>query len=124
MKDYIFSGAFHFASKILLYFKNRLNFHISFDYINLTTSLIFTYIGTFLLSSWKTLLMVLSKDQPVSLSPGVCHKIIDSLIKSIRAQITSIEEINMRMMISLSETCLILMQRYTIWLPNISKKKD
>ena len=69
-------------------------------------------IGTFLLASWKTLLMVLSKDQPVSLSPGVCHKITDSLIKSIRAQMTSIEEINMRMLISLSETCLILMQRW------------
>ena len=66
----------------------------------------------FLLASWKTLLIVLSKDQPITLSPGVCHKITDSLIKSIRAQLTSIEDLNMRMVISLSETCLILMQRW------------
>ena len=69
-------------------------------------------LGTFLLASWKTLLIVLSKDQPISLSPGVCSKITDSLIKSIRAQLSSIEDLNMRMVISLSETCLILIQRW------------
>ena len=38
-------------------------------------------IGTFLLSSWKTLLIVLSKDQPITINPNVCHRIIDSLVK-------------------------------------------
>ena len=42
----------------------------------------------------------------------MCHKITESLIKSIRAQLTTIEDINMRMITSLSETCLILMQRW------------
>ena len=92
--------------------------HAAHDVSVLSTDEKSADIGTFLLASWKTLLMVLSKDcQPVSLSPAVCHKIIESLIKSIRAQMTSIEEVNMRMMISLSETCLILMQR---WLTRVT----
>ena len=41
-------------------------------------------LGIFLLSSWKTLLIVLSKEQPIVISPVVCHKIIDSLVEAIR----------------------------------------
>ena len=41
-------------------------------------------LGIFLLSSWKTLLIVLSKEQPIVISPVVCHRIIDSLVEAIR----------------------------------------
>ena len=41
-------------------------------------------LGIFLLSSWKTLLIVLSKEQPIVINPVVCHKIIDSLVEAIR----------------------------------------
>ena len=44
-------------------------------------------IGIFLLSSWKTLLIVLSKEQPITINPFVCHKIIDSLVKALRGQL-------------------------------------
>lgn len=69
-------------------------------------------IGIFLLASWKTLLIVLSKVQPISISPSVCHKITDSLTKAIRGQLTSIDTCNVGMTNSLSETSLILMQRW------------
>ena len=69
-------------------------------------------VATFLLGSWKTLLIVLSKEQPFPLSPAVCHRITDTFIKSIRTQLVAIEGINMKIVISLSETTLVLMQRW------------
>ena len=44
-------------------------------------------LGIFLLSSWKTLLIVLSKEQPIVISPVVCHRIIDSLVEAIRGKL-------------------------------------
>ena len=70
-------------------------------------------VATFLLGSWKTFLIVLSKEQPFPLSPSICHLITDSFIKTIRVQLVAIEGINnIKIVISLSETCLVLMQRW------------
>ena len=70
-------------------------------------------VATFLLGSWKTFLIVLSKEQPFPLSPSICHLITNSFIKSIRAQLVAIQGMkNMKIVISLSETCLVLMQRW------------
>lgn len=67
----------------------------------------------FLLGSWKTLLMVLSKDQPIVLSPNVCHLITLSLMEAIRNQLTGIDSTpNIPMTTSLTETLLVLMQRW------------
>lgn len=68
----------------------------------------------FLLGSWKTFLVIVSKDQPVSVSPVVCHSIASSLVKAIRGHLaqTPSTDNGQRMLTSLSETCLILMQRW------------
>ena len=77
--------------------------------------------GTFLLAAWKTLLIVMSKEQPIALNPVICHKVVNSLIAAMRTQFASIDEVNMRIFISLSETCLILMQK---WLTKVVTLKS
>ena len=68
--------------------------------------------SVFLLGSWKSFLVIVSKDNPVvSLSPKVCSRIIDSILTSIRAQMASLEP-HVRLMTSLSEVGLVLMQRW------------
>ena len=69
-------------------------------------------LSIFLLGSWKTFLIVVSKEQPLTLSPHVCHLIVMAFIKATRAQLVALEETNMKIVISLSETCLVLMQRW------------
>ena len=73
----------------------------------------------FLLGSWKTLLVVLSKDQPIVVSPKQCHLIVNCLMKSIRHHLRSSTygSVNkpssyLRVTTSLAETCLILMRRW------------
>ena len=72
----------------------------------------------FLLGSWKTFLVVLSKDQPIAVSPKQCNLIIDCLIKSIRHHIRSniygsaSQPSYLRITTSLAETSLILMRRW------------
>jgi hypothetical protein len=65
-----------------------------------------------LLSAWKCFLVVLSKDQPVSLSPVQCHVVASKLISTIRRLISSEGPDNTRVLTSLSEVCLVLMQRW------------
>ena len=71
-----------------------------------------------LLSSWKAFLIILSKDQPVPISPIQCQMIISSLIGSIKRHMSSevedfgTTEVVGRVITSLSEVCLILMRRW------------
>ena len=69
-------------------------------------------LAIFLLGSWKTFLIVVSKEQPLTLSPHVCHLIVMAFIEAIRGQLVALEETNMKIVISLSETCLVLIQRW------------
>ena len=73
----------------------------------------------FLLGSWKTFLVVLSRDQPIVVRPKQCHLIIDCLVKSIRHHLKSSiydcvaeSSSHLRITTSLAETCLILMRRW------------
>ena len=43
----------------------------------------------FLFSSWKAFLVVLSSDQPITVSPKTCQRITACLIKAIREQLNS-----------------------------------
>ena len=73
----------------------------------------------FLLGSWKTFLVVLSKDQPIVVNPKQCHLIVTCLVKSIRHHLgsnihgcVSHPASYLRITTSLAETCLILMRRW------------
>ena len=68
-------------------------------------------LSTFILGSWQTFLVVLSKEQPLTLSPNICHLITMAFIKAIRARLGD-EKLNMKIITSLSETCLVLLQRW------------
>jgi hypothetical protein len=64
--------------------ENRLNISSSFfqdgDEVNESA---------FLLSSWKAFLIVLSRDQPIAVSPKTCQLVVASLIKAVRGQLSS-----------------------------------
>ena len=62
-----------------------------------------------LLGAWKTFLIVLAKDQPVNLSPKQCALLASKLLASIR---NLIDGRNQRAVTSISELCLILLQRW------------
>ncbi|TRY70692.1 hypothetical protein TCAL_16356 [Tigriopus californicus] len=64
-----------------------------------------------LLGAWKTFLIVFSNDQPVTLTPSQCHLIASKFIQAIRAQLDH-NELNLRIITSLSEVCLVLMQKW------------
>jgi hypothetical protein len=42
-----------------------------------------------LLSSWKAFLIVLSRDQPIPVSPKTCQTVAVSIIKAVREQLSS-----------------------------------
>ena len=79
-----------------------------------------------LLGAWKGFLIILSRDQPVSINPGQCHMIASALIKAIRKQMSLLSEDcrgagdagsagvgpRLRIVTSMSELCLVLMQRW------------
>lgn len=64
-----------------------------------------------LLGAWKTFLIVFSNDQPVTLTPNQCHLIASKFIQAIRDQLDH-NELNLRIITSLSEVCLVLMQKW------------
>lgn len=68
-----------------------------------------------LLGAWKAFLIILSKDQPVTVVPSQCHVVAASLIRAIRLQLASSSdrsESAARVVTSMSEVCLVLMQRW------------
>ena len=68
--------------------------------------------SVFLLGSWKSFLVVLSKENPpIALSPKVCSRIMDSVLASLKIQMTSMEP-HLQLTTSLSEIGLVLMQRW------------
>eukprot|EP00095_Tigriopus_kingsejongensis_P005661 maker-scaffold209_size256900-snap-gene-1.27 protein:Tk05661 transcript:maker-scaffold209_size256900-snap-gene-1.27-mRNA-1 annotation:"nucleoporin nup188 homolog" len=73
-----------------------------------------------LLGAWKTFLIVFSNDQPVPLNPDHCHCIAAKFIQAIRDQL-DYSEPNLRIITSLSEVCLVLVQR---WLTKCADNMD
>ena len=66
-----------------------------------------------LLGSWKSFLIVLAKDQPVTLSPGQCHMIASNLISRLRELLKSdLVDKRHRSVTSISELCLVLIQKW------------
>ncbi len=72
-----------------------------------------------LLGAWKTFVVVLSRDQPVTISPSQCHLVSVQLVKAIRSSLASLtspdaayNSKNLRVLTSLAELCLALMRRW------------
>ena len=69
-----------------------------------------------LLAAWKSFLVVLTKDQPVTVSPDQCHAVSSKLIRTIKRLVSPTDhgdcDDEARVLTSLSEFYLILMQRW------------
>ena len=75
--------------------------------------------AVFLLGSWKRLLVVLSRDQPIVVRPKQCNLVVTCLVHSISHHLKSApcrknlgNSSYLRVTTSLAETCLILMRRW------------
>ncbi len=64
-----------------------------------------------LLSAWKAFLVVLSKDQPVPISPQQCHQVSSGLVQVIEDHLSDLDS-DPRVLTSLAEMCLMLMRRW------------
>ena len=70
-----------------------------------------------LLAAWKSFLVVLTKDQPVTVSPVQCHAVSSKLIRTVKRLVSSTDlgddgEDEARVLTSLAEFYLVLMQRW------------
>ena len=69
-----------------------------------------------ILAAWKNFLLVLTKDQPVTVSPVQCHTVSSKLIQTVKRLVSSTDRIDgndeARVLTSLAEFYLVLMQRW------------
>ena len=65
----------------------------------------------FLLGSWKTFLIILCRDSPVTMSPTQCNLTASRLISGLRGQLGNTNR-DLRITTNLSETALILMKQW------------
>ena len=70
-----------------------------------------------LLAAWKSFLVLLTKDQPVPLSPVQCHAVSSKLVQTVKRLVSSTdrgdhEDDEARVLTSLAEFYLVLMQRW------------
>ncbi|CAB4058067.1 NUP188 [Lepeophtheirus salmonis] len=65
----------------------------------------------FLLGAWKTFLVILTKDQPISISPVQCHFVAKGLIEGVKMGLSTSPK-GIRITTSLSEMTLILTQKW------------
>ena len=64
-----------------------------------------------LLGAWKAFLIILTRDQPVTLSPVQCRMLSTGLIKGLRKQLKKEGGESAKVTTSLSEMSLVLMRR-------------
>ena len=95
------------------------NLSITDDSLSISSKSTVEEDAIFLLGSWKTFLVVLSRDQPIVVRPKQCYLIIDCLVTSIQHHLKftisdcdSESSSRLRIITSLAETSLILMRRW------------
>jgi hypothetical protein len=66
---------------------------------------------TSLLSSWKSLMSVLSKEQPVSMGPAMCRAVADNLLSALVAAAADADG-NGAVVTAAAELWLVLLQRW------------